>query len=103
MIKTLIYLFFHFFQPLSLLLSSRLANFSSLTDYSLVKLTSKVFFNFSYIAKIIKFLPDNNNIQFIVFRDSTITDNSNLILQIDYVIYFANTTNKANLNCYLIK
>lgn len=80
-----------------------LANFSSLTDYSSIKLTSekaiktekdykyftaiqnplKVFLYFFYNAQIVKFLPDNNTIS--------------------YFICFDNTTNKANINLSLTK
>ena len=44
-------------------------------------------FNLFCTAQIAKFLPDNND----------------LLSQIDYVIYFTNTTNKANIDWYSIK
>lgn len=39
-----------------------LISFSSLVDYSLIKLTNKAFFYLFYIAQTVKFLPDNNTL-----------------------------------------
>lgn len=84
--RTLIYLFSHFLQSLSLLLSLTLASFPLLADYPLIKLTNKVFFDFSYVAQTVKFSLNNYNIQLVIFTDLSFTANNNLLLQIGYII-----------------
>ena len=54
-----------------------------LANYPLVKLISKDLFSLSHATKIVKLLPDNNTIS--------------------YVICLANTTNKSNIDVFLIK
>ena len=96
--------------------SSTLASFPSLADYSSVKLTSekaikaaedhKYFtftqnlpeasFNLSRAAQTVKFSPDNGiiQVQLVVFTDSSFTDNSDLLSQINYATYLADATNR---------
>lgn len=100
--KTFIH-YSHHFQPLAPFFSSNFASFPLLADYSLVKLTSKetikvakdykylistktlskASFNLFYATQIVKLLPDNDIIC--------------------YIIYLSNIINKVNITLFSIK
>lgn len=74
-----------------------------LINYLLVKLSSEIIFDLFHVIQLVKILPNNNYIQFVVFTNSLFIDNNISLLHICYIICLINLIIKANIDRYLIK